>query len=322
MPPIRIRLFGQLKVGDDPIEHSGLAHSKSQELFAYLLLFRSRPHHREALADLLWGRCHPQQARKYLRKSLWQLNAFLSSLKTQDDSPLLLVEPNWIQLNPAASLWLDIDAFEASVAFDQDRPARDLSPDRYRSLADAAGLYTGDLLEGCYQDWCLVERERLRELYLILLDRLMSYCEWQRLFGAGIQYGLMILQHDRSREVTHRRLIRLHFLAGDRSSALRQYDACASALKEDLGVEPDEATRQLVAHVAQQPVTNADTHPGDKLNLGPQAWEESLKRIRTLLEMQAAVQRHLPAELEALEAALRQANAPSTSVGKGYGQGT
>ena len=36
-----------------------------------------------------------------------------------------------------------------------------MDEDRARSLEDAVSLYQGDLLEGCYEDWCIYERERL-----------------------------------------------------------------------------------------------------------------------------------------------------------------
>ena len=36
-----------------------------------------------------------------------------------------------------------------------------------------ASVYDGDLFDGCYQDWCLLERERLQNVYLVLLDKEM-----------------------------------------------------------------------------------------------------------------------------------------------------
>jgi two-component SAPR family response regulator len=91
-------------------------------------------------------------------------------------------------------------------------------------------LYHGDLLEDWFQDWCLYERERLQNIYLAALDKLMDYCEASRDYDAGLAYGTRILRHDLARERTHRRLMRLYYLAGDRTSALRQYDRCVQIL--------------------------------------------------------------------------------------------
>jgi two-component SAPR family response regulator len=42
-----------------------------------------------------------------------------------------------------------------------------------QTLEEALQLYTGDLLEGIYDDWAILEQERLRSLYLDCLEHLM-----------------------------------------------------------------------------------------------------------------------------------------------------
>src|SRR5262249_5039304 len=62
-------------------------------------------------------------------------------------------------------------------------------------------------------------------------------------------YGDRILRYDRARECTHERLMRLRHLAGDRAGALRQYERCAFALEEELGVRPAERTVDLYERI-------------------------------------------------------------------------
>ena len=106
-------------------------------------------------------------------------------------------------------------------------------------------LYKGDLLDGWYQDWCLFERERLLQMHLAMRDALMNHYERQRAYNKAIQHGMSILSYDCAREHTHRQLIRLHYLVGNRTAALRQYDRCRIALKEELDVKPAQRTTQL-----------------------------------------------------------------------------
>src|SRR6185436_8118355 len=113
----------------------------------------------------------------------------------------------------------------------------------------AVEFYRGDLLEGCYQDWCLYERELLQNKYLPILDKLLGYCLVHQEFDAGQRYGGLILRYDRARERTHQLLMRLHFLAGDRTGALRQYERCVVALREELGVQPDRRTVALYEEI-------------------------------------------------------------------------
>lgn len=243
MSVLRIALFGKLHAQWDQQPLVGVDAHKVQELFCYLLLYRDRPHHRETLADLLWNDHSTTQSRKHLRQTLWQLQAALDS--QPHDRHILLVEPDWVQINPEADLWLDVAVFERAFALAQGAPGQRLDPQCAQALQDAVKLYRGDLLEGWYQDWCLYERERLQNMYLAMLDKLLGYCEACREYEMGQAYGACILRYDRARERTHRRLMRLQYLAGDRTAALRQYEYCVATLAEELGVKPAKRTVAL-----------------------------------------------------------------------------
>src|SRR5205814_8889189 len=62
-------------------------------------------------------------------------------------------------------------------------------------------------------------------------------------------YGMRLLCYVRAREPTHRRLMRLYYLLGDRAEALRQYERCAAALEEELGVRPSKSTVALYKQI-------------------------------------------------------------------------
>jgi len=74
--------------------------------------------------------------------------------------------------------------------------------------------------------------------------------------------------YDRARERTHRRMMRLYYLLGDRAEALRQYERCATTLEEELGIHPSKSTiaiyRQIQADQLDEPILapiEADTSP-------------------------------------------------------------
>jgi DNA-binding SARP family transcriptional activator len=249
MTTLRIRLFGRFDVrsGEQPV--AGLGANKVQTLLCYLLLFRDRPYTREHLAGLLWGDCTTSQSKKYLRKTLWQLQTALDSHPTPGKNPLLLVGPEWVQLNQKADFWLDVLLLEQVFALVQGVAGSTLDAPCAETLQRAVDLYRGDLLEGWYQDWCLYERERLQHMYLAMLDKLMGYCEAHGQYEAGLAYGTQILRYDRARERTHRLLMRLHYLNQDRTAALRQFKRCVAALREELDVEPARRTIALCQQI-------------------------------------------------------------------------
>ncbi|MGD0613033.1 MAG: BTAD domain-containing putative transcriptional regulator [Anaerolineales bacterium] len=248
MAGLKASLFGKFRIERGDQQLVGIDASKAQELLSLLFIHRDRPQTRESLSEILWRDQPPATSRKNLRQTLWKLKTVLE-VQTREEPAPLLVDSDWIQLNPSAHWWLDIAEFEQTFGSIKNVSAREINPQDYRNVEQAADLYQGDLLEGWYQDWSIFERERYRSMYLTLLTRLVQYCELNRKFEAGLDYGEKLLQHDRAYEKAHRQMMRLYFLSGDRTRALRQYNRCAAALQEELGVDPSDRTIQLYEQI-------------------------------------------------------------------------
>lgn len=249
MPQLCVHLFGGFSAlrGDQAIPAPDGA--RVQELFCYLLLHRGRPHAREALAGQFWSESTTAQSLKALRQALWQLQAWLAGQGEVGSVRVVLAESEGVRINGRADLWVDVAEFEQAHAASCEYQPAAMPPPLADRLGRAADLYRGELLDHWYQEWCLVERERLHDHYLAMLDRLMGYSEAHETYEAGIEYGARALQCERACERTHRRLMRLHYLAGDRTGALRQYERCAAALQEELGVSPGRTTCTLREHI-------------------------------------------------------------------------
>lgn len=65
----------------------------------------------------------------------------------------------------------------------------------------------------------------------------------------GLAHAERILGYDPAEEQTHYHIMRLHWIAGRRTQALRQYQRCEKILMQELGVQPSERTRMLYAHI-------------------------------------------------------------------------
>ena len=244
MSNFTITLFGKFNIEHRGQKIEAIRSHKAQELLGYLLLYRNRAQPREALAELLWEDQPPAKSKKYLRQTLWLLQSALKD-GADSQSPELLVDDEWVQINPTRDFRVDATQFENIYNSVKGKPAQGLYPLDFKSIQKAVHLYKGDLLEGWYQDWCMIERERFEIMYLMLLDKLIQFCEIRQEYTVGLIYAAEILRHDQAYESAHRQMMRLYFLAGDRTQALRQYERCAIALRNELDVEPSEETRQL-----------------------------------------------------------------------------
>lgn len=287
---LSITLFGKFQAQTENRLLSGFDIRKVQELFCYLLLYRERPHLRETLATLLWSDNPAAQSKKLLRQTLWQLQTALQDITSE---PVLLIDSEWISLNERADVRLDVALFEAAFAQVQGISGYDLDDAQMRKLEVAVNFFTADLLEGWYQDWCLYERERLRRLLVITLNKLVEYCEKHHQYEEGLFYGNRILRADGAHERTHRQLMKLYYLAGDRTAALRQYRLCVDTLHEELGVAPTRQTQSLYEQIRIDRLS-AD-EPTDLIPLQTPTIniEDMLQHLQSLLtELQLQMERH------------------------------
>lgn len=196
-------------------------------LWAFLLVHRRQPTPRDLLAYTFWPDESEPQARLNLRRSIHRLSQMLP--RPAADRPWLLTDRRTLQWNPAVDFWLDLEAFE------------ELSADPAR-LAQALELYTGDLLEGLYDEWIFAERERLRGVYVQDLLEVIDRCETAGEHRRAIEVAQRLLRHDPLREETYRTLMRLHARGGDRAGLVQTFNACTAVLQRELGVDPSPET--------------------------------------------------------------------------------
>lgn len=161
----------------------------------------------------------------------------------------LITQSDAVGFNCASDYWLDVAAFEEGVVHHFPASAQGDHALDWSRAEDAVACYTGDLLEGFYDDWALRERERLRLLYLDCLGTLLSAHSETGALEPALRCGRQILALDPLREDIHREVIRLDVRYGYRAMALKQYECCRAALEEELGVEPMEETRALCAEL-------------------------------------------------------------------------
>jgi predicted ATPase/DNA-binding SARP family transcriptional activator len=250
-PTLHIQLLGSFHLTADDAPTPTLDSPRLQALLAYLLLQRDASHARAHLAFQLWPDTTEAQAHANLRTLLHRLRQAMP-----EADRFLHIDAQTVQWRSDAPATLDVADFERALA--EAALAEQVgNQDAARAaLREAVEQYRGDLLPGWYDDWVLVERERLRQAFLAGLEKLVVLLEQATEYAAAIGYAQRLLRHDPLHEATYQHLIRLHARSGDRASALRVYRTCATVLERELAVEPSPAT-----HAAYERLRHMETQP-------------------------------------------------------------
>jgi DNA-binding SARP family transcriptional activator len=185
---------------------------------------------RERLAELLWPDSGPEAARNALRQRLFRLRRQLGVELVQGSAVLALAAAVQHDLAGAGTLLGNLEVADSPV------------------LAD----------------WLSRRRVALRADQRPALEARIEALEAAGDFAAALPLALALREAEPLSEDAHRRVMRLHYLRGDRASALLAFDECEHTLKNEIGTTPSPATRALLQTIeadAPPPSTPGETTP-------------------------------------------------------------
>jgi DNA-binding SARP family transcriptional activator/predicted ATPase len=247
IPTLHLRLLGDFNLLYNDQQMTSLNTTRLQSLLAYLVLHRDVPQQRQHLAFLFWPDTTEAQARNNLRQLLHQLRQAFPPVEH-----FLAADAHMFHWHPVTPFHLDVAEFEQALTLADAATRRNDQHALLAALEQADSLYRGELLPGCYDEWILPERDRLRQHHFQALERLLRLFEEQGNTVTAIRYAQRLLGLDPLSEGRYRQLMRLFALNNDRASALRVYHTCVSTLQREMGIDPAPATREAYERLMQQ----------------------------------------------------------------------
>ena len=254
---LEIFLLGQFSIHLDgrPVE---IPSRPAQSLLAYLALTEGVSHRREKLAGLLWPDISDADARRNLRRALWHIRKVL-----EGQAPLRADDIN-VAFADGPQVW--VDALTVAQKLSNERPVEE--------LVRAVSAYGGELLPGFYDEWIIVERERLQAAFesriKLLLDRLVEDGRWEDV----LEWGERWIALGGAAEPAYRALMAAYSERGDLAGVGHTYQRCVEALERSLGVEPSDETRSLYIQLSSKRSGLPGTplpQPGRRGDRGPAA---------------------------------------------------
>ncbi len=222
-------------------------------LLARLAYHAGQSHDRAEVGELLWPDGDPDKMSANLRQALASLRRQIeipplpSGSVIRSENARLSIDPKMVSV--------DVAEFERTL----DEARKEVDPARRRLILERAlSLYGGELLPGYAEEWVLLERSRLEDVYVHAL-RALAQCALE----AGHSDQAIDVLHrslikDPYNERIHSEVIQIHLEAGQPSRALEHYREVERRLAEELGVPPDEPLK-ILARRAQRELRKGHT---------------------------------------------------------------
>ena len=215
-----------------------------QPFLAFLSLENERGCHRDRIIDCLWPYVSGEQGRRRLNTTVWRARLLLGDRHREaivsTRAGYIALDRNVLEIDVEPTVNALSDVRRTAAAHGESQALEEL---RAAVLVDAR-----QFLAGNYDDWVVQARQRLELAVLKGLETLLDMASTP---DEAIRWARMLLRRDPLREDAHRRLIRLYADAGRRADALRQYETCVRALREELGVDPLIETTLVAAAVRE-----------------------------------------------------------------------
>jgi LuxR family transcriptional regulator, maltose regulon positive regulatory protein len=243
---LRARFFGhfELLCGSEtvPLGRNG----KALAILKYLLANRTRPVSQDRLMGWLWPESNLKKARWSLNSAIHGLRKILSNCPASALESCILLEEGCYRLSPTIRVVTDVDEFDERYERGRRLEKKGRTEEAAAEYERAVELYRGDyLVEDLYEDWTMVERERLSNAYVDMLDRLATHYMESGQFRESIRACYKLLEKDRCYEGSYRLLMRCYVSLGLRGRALRHYRLCEKILRQEYGAVPSPETQAL-----------------------------------------------------------------------------
>ena len=245
-----VRFFGGFEV----VYRDGVAglgrNSKAVEIFKRLLAQSPHPVSQDILMEWLWPESGLRRARWSLNSAVYALRKVLGEKLPVDLSGCVVLDGGRYHLSPGLGIRSDVREFDAFCERGRRLERTGEIEEAIGEYEAAVGLYRGDyLVEDLYEDWTMIERERLAGGYVNVLERMSYYYLDDGQLQKSAELCYRILHKDPYHEESYRRLMRCYSRLGLKSRAAQQYELCRRMLGRLYGTSPAVETQNLYGRI-------------------------------------------------------------------------
>jgi DNA-binding SARP family transcriptional activator len=209
--------------------------SKARTLFKYLFMMMSRGYQsRDALMELLWPEEDPDRTINKFHVTVSTLRKILEpDLGKGEKSSFIFSDEGAYQLSLGPEGGSDVADFLWEIEL-AEKYLKDPQRAAHHYM-NAETIYKGDVFEeDMYADWCVNERNRLKDKYLKVLEWLMAFYEKGKDFEKCIAHANRYLEVDPYNEHVYRSMMAYYSHMGSTAMAVLTYERCRDNIERNL----------------------------------------------------------------------------------------
>lgn len=244
---LEVRFFGHFEISCNAEAVAPGNCGKALAILKYLLAHKGQSVSQDYLMGWLWPESSAKRARWSLNSAIYALRKLLERHLPPVAPPgYIVLEKNSYRLSSLVRISTDTEEFESHIKAGRSLERSGRASEAAAEYRKALEIYCDDyLVEDLYEDWTMVERERLVNTCLDTLVRLALYHMDSGRPQEGIQLCYRMLEMDPCYESAHRLLMSCYARLDLRTQALRQYRLCEQSLRQRYGIAPSQETRAL-----------------------------------------------------------------------------
>ncbi len=242
---LKMLAFGGLKFyfKGEEIPEKKWVRKKRKLLLCYLLLANNQTISKDKIVDVFFGDTPIDsidntfhQAVSNLRTALRVRPPAERKEKVKSTEPDYIVyEDKTLRLNRTCSYYSDLEDFDNLIK----RSVATENPEQtIEYLMNASALYSGEALEGYYEDWCEGIREEYKSKFIKCSEKLLELLTVQNRFDEIIEYAEKLNHTDKLNIASIKAMVKANIELGKKTIARAKFEKFIALYEEEIGENP------------------------------------------------------------------------------------
>jgi LuxR family maltose regulon positive regulatory protein len=246
---ITMECFGGIdfKVRGKRIPEERWIRKKRKLILAYFLLHPDIFLTKDRIIDLFYPDTPMASSDNIFHQTISNIRSVLRVYDHQlakENPQFILYEDKILKLNP--DYMYRVDALEFKRLYSSAYSAGISAEKKAQLMRQAVDLYKGELLSGCYDQWCEDFRHTYQNMFMKITEDLIEILKAEKNYDTVVSYSEKLLHSDRLNEGAYLNIIEAQVKLNNINRAREKFSQMLKTFEEELGEKPTNSTLEKI----------------------------------------------------------------------------